>query len=421
MANTKLTSKPACGTPCHGVFRRGRRISVSEYQYYEFLAIERPLSKEDMGVLRRITSRAEITPTRLCNVYNFGNFHGDPHALMRKYFDAMVYITNWGTRQLMLKLPRSSVDPKEIEPYCVERVLSMEANKDHVLLDIQNAAEDPDEWLVDHSAEGYLSSLVPLRGELQRGQFAGLYLAWLHGASLEFDPDDGEDAPFEPPLPPGLRSLSAPCRALCDFLDLDQDRVAAAAERSDKAASEDVSSDIRAWLKKVPAADKDGWLAQLVKGEGTRIEGEVLRRFRAERPRTNTRGTAPSPRTLAEILARAEVLGEEREKRDAKADARARAAHARAEAKALEQRVAALAKDEAGAWAAVDAHIASKDTGRYDQAVSMLYDLSVLAERNGKVADFEAQLRSLRERNATKQAFLRRLRDKGLGARRQAG
>jgi hypothetical protein len=67
---------------------------MSEYQYYEFLAIERPLSKEDMGVLRRITSRAEITPTRLCNVYNFGNFRGDPHALMRKYFDAMVYITN---------------------------------------------------------------------------------------------------------------------------------------------------------------------------------------------------------------------------------------------------------------------------------------------------------------------------------------
>jgi aminoglycoside phosphotransferase (APT) family kinase protein len=43
----------------------------------------------------------------------------------------------------MLKLPRSSVDPKEIEPYCVERVFSMEANKDHVLLDIQNAARAP--------------------------------------------------------------------------------------------------------------------------------------------------------------------------------------------------------------------------------------------------------------------------------------
>jgi hypothetical protein len=41
---------------------------MSEYQYYEFLAIDRPLEPEDMAALRQITSRASITPTRLCNV-----------------------------------------------------------------------------------------------------------------------------------------------------------------------------------------------------------------------------------------------------------------------------------------------------------------------------------------------------------------
>jgi hypothetical protein len=86
---------------------------MSEYQYYEFLAIDRPLSQADMTALRRITSRAEITATRLSNVYNFGDFRGDPRELMGKYFDAMVYITNWGTRQLMLKLPSGAVDPEE--------------------------------------------------------------------------------------------------------------------------------------------------------------------------------------------------------------------------------------------------------------------------------------------------------------------
>jgi hypothetical protein len=122
---------------------------MSEYQYYEFLAIDRPLALEDMAALRRITSRAEITPTRLRNVYNFGDFRGNPRTLMRKYFDAMVYITNWGTRQFMLKLPRGAVTPEEIEPYRIEGGLEMEADKEHVLLDFRHDDEEGGGWIED--------------------------------------------------------------------------------------------------------------------------------------------------------------------------------------------------------------------------------------------------------------------------------
>ena len=34
---------------------------MSEYQYYEFRAVDRPLTKQEMGALRAISSRAEIT------------------------------------------------------------------------------------------------------------------------------------------------------------------------------------------------------------------------------------------------------------------------------------------------------------------------------------------------------------------------
>jgi hypothetical protein len=388
---------------------------MSEYQYYEFLAIDRPLSQEDMAALRRLTSRAEITPTRLCNVYNFDNFRGDPRALMRKYFDAMVYITNWGTRQLMLRLPRGAVDPKEIEPYCVEEALEMEAGKEHVILDLHESDEEGSGWIEDREAAGWLPSLAPLRSELLRGDRAALYLAWLRGAMSEFDPEDDEDGALEPPVPPGLRMLSAPCRALADFLDLDEELLAAAAERSEDAAPEDFSRRLGTWLKKVPAIDKDAWLSRIATGEGAGIEGEVLRRFRAEQRRAS-RSTTPEPRTVAEILARAEVLDDERRAREAKAESRARAARARAEAKAQEERVAVLAGDEAGAWRAAGEHVASKSAERYVEAVRMLGDLRVLAERSGTLAEFEAQLRALRERHATKPAFLRRLRGAGLGA-----
>jgi hypothetical protein len=81
---------------------------MSEYQYYEFLAIDRPLDERAMAALRAITSRAEITPVSLTNVYHFGNFKGNPDRLMDQYFDAHLYLANWGTRRFMLRLPARS-------------------------------------------------------------------------------------------------------------------------------------------------------------------------------------------------------------------------------------------------------------------------------------------------------------------------
>jgi hypothetical protein len=391
---------------------------MSEYQYYEFLAIDRPLSQADMTALRRITSRAEITATRLSNVYNFGNFRGNPRELMRKYFDAMVYLTNWGTRQLMLKLPSGAVDPEEIAPYCVDQALEMEVGEGYVLLDFKHQEEGGD-WIDDRESEGFMPSLAPLRSELLRGERVALYLAWLHGASMECYPEEDDEDIIEPPVPPGLSTLSASCRAFCEFFGIDEDLIAAAAEGSEKKVTpEEFSASLRTWLRKVPAADKDDWILRLATGTGAGVEGEVLRLFREERPRPSARGTARKPRTAAEILARADVLEKERRARKANAAARTRTARARAEAKALEERLKTLAQDEAAAWRKVDDHIASKSADRYDQAVSMLLDLRALAERSGKAEAFDAQLRALRERHATKQAFIRRLRENVLGAAR---
>lgn len=388
---------------------------MSEYQYYEFVALDRPLSGEDMDALRCVTSRAEITPTRLRNVYNYGDFRGDPKALMAKYFDAMVYVTNWGTRQLMLKVPRAALAPEDVAPYLVEPALDMVASESHVLLDIYRHDEEGRGWVDDEEAQGWLPSLAPIQRDLLRGDLTALYLAWLRGAVDETALEESE-ATVEPPVPPGLRSLSAPYRTLCTFLALDDTLVAAAAERSEDAEPEDLSPRLQAWLRKVPVADKDRWLLRLANGESAGLEGELLTRFRKEQ-RPAKRGTTSPARTLAEILERAEALEEEQRKREAQADARARAAHARAEAKAREERLRKLAAEEPAAWQAVEAHVASKNSYRYAEAVTTLADLRALAERDGALARFEGRLDALCGRHATKQAFLRQLREKGLVAK----
>ena len=51
---------------------------MSEYQYYEFRAVDRPLDDRQMREQRAVSSRAVITPTSFTNEYNWGDFKGSP-------------------------------------------------------------------------------------------------------------------------------------------------------------------------------------------------------------------------------------------------------------------------------------------------------------------------------------------------------
>jgi hypothetical protein len=68
---------------------------MSEYQSYEFVALDRPLTADGMAELRAISTRAEITPTRFWNEYHWGDLKADPADLLARYFDVDVYFANW--------------------------------------------------------------------------------------------------------------------------------------------------------------------------------------------------------------------------------------------------------------------------------------------------------------------------------------
>jgi hypothetical protein len=63
---------------------------MSEYQYYEFAAIDKPLNEKDMKALRNLSTRAQITATSFVNEYNYGDFRGRPLSLMEKYFEKVL-------------------------------------------------------------------------------------------------------------------------------------------------------------------------------------------------------------------------------------------------------------------------------------------------------------------------------------------
>jgi hypothetical protein len=57
------------------------RVLVSEYQYYDFRAIDRLLTKKEMGSLRSISTRAAITTTRFTNHYEWEDLNANRSKL----------------------------------------------------------------------------------------------------------------------------------------------------------------------------------------------------------------------------------------------------------------------------------------------------------------------------------------------------
>lgn len=150
-----------------------------------------------------MSTRARITPTQLVNTYKWGDLRGDPRVLMASYFDAFLYLANWGTRQLMFRLPSSLLDLDVLSRYCTTDAASVWVAGDSVIVSLMSEKED-DCW--DESAEDSLGSIVPVRSELAVGDRRLLYLAWL----LSVDAGALAENELEPPVPLGLRELSDP-------------------------------------------------------------------------------------------------------------------------------------------------------------------------------------------------------------------
>ena len=117
---------------------------------------------------------------------------------------------------------------------------------------------------------------------------------------------------------------------------------------------------------------------------------------------------------MGELLKAAERRAEERRRREAERAAQERARREQEAAEARERYLAALAQREAEAWREVDALIATKQPGKYDDAVTLLKDLRDIAIRAGRQGEVEARLVRLREQHAKKPRLVARLQAAGL-------
>jgi hypothetical protein len=235
--------------------------------------------------------------------------------------------------------------------------------------------------------------MVQARSDLAAGDLRLLYLGWLLGAQWADQDDDDAVADTEPPVPAGLGDLSASLRAIVDFLEIDKDLIAVAAETSPPF-EEPANDGLAEWITELPAAEKDTLLTMVADGEGAQVQALLLRGFRGSD--TATTGRSGSIRTATGLRAAAEGRAAERKKAQEQRRREEQAYKAAAEAAAYARRLDELAAGGEAPWKQVDEMIATKKTSEYDRAVALLRDLRALAKHRGGEAAFARHVLDLR-------------------------
>jgi len=367
---------------------------MSEYQYYEFQAIDRPLDRAAQDAVRSVSSRARITATSFTNEYNWGDFRGDPRKFMERWFDLHLYLANWRSRRLMMRVPKRLLNLASLDPFLGEiDWVKVWTSGENLIVDIlRDEVEIEDHWEDD---SGRLAALAPLRSDVLSGDLRVFYLLWL--AAVQDESVSDSDAE---PLP-GIGPLTGALKAFAQFFDIDPDLVQAAAE-SGTAEAPMSKVDLRGALASIAEDEKTELLLRVVEGD-SHVAAELLRRFR-KRPASS----APH-RTAGALRIRAQEIAEARERAEAERLEKGRRRQAEEAEKARRIRLVALRQRGVAVWREVEVEIQRRNPAGYDRAVSLLLDLQALAAEDGSRGEFGRRLAAIRSAHETKRKFIERL------------
>jgi hypothetical protein len=374
---------------------------MSEYQYYEFRAIDHPLTADQKAAVSALSSRAQVTSHTASFVYHYGDFRGDPEQLTTDFFDAMLYMANWGSRRLMFRIPHVLIDTKHVGRYCISEEIDRRTTRDktHVIVDFDFHDEDQVGWT---EGEGWLDDLIDLREELIQGDGRVLYLAWLKAAENALMAKDIDEETLEPPVPEGLGQLSPALESFVQFLDIDEAMLAVAAQNSKK--RQPVSVQLETWIDKLPVTEWHDFLVRLSRGENnlSLLLNRRLHQLAIEaQPYTVEAHT--EPRTISALLEAAETWRHQKKEAE------------RRQTELVRQRqLEALAIREHLAWKEVERLIEEKTATSYDQAVKRLKDLHDLAKYQGDLDTFGERIAHIEQTYAKRPALLRRMRQSRL-------
>jgi hypothetical protein len=363
---------------------------MSEYQYYEFQTVDQPLTKKEQEIISKLSSRVKLTPSKAIFTYSYSDFPGNAEKILAQYFDAMFYIANWGTVELMFRFPLSLISVPELEKYSYEDFIKIWSTGDYLIVKIEWNDEEGGGWIEEDA--GYLDSLIGLRQQILEQDYRVLYLAWLKAIDSDYEPYlPGK----EPPIPSGLNDLSEPLIALIEVLEIDEDLVKVAATNSNKITivEENILTD---GISQLSESEKDDFLLRLAQGEGNlslKLKQKLLKLSNISLNNKNKKR-----RTIKELLEETQKF-KQKEKLRKEQEAK----------KKKIKELTAFAKQENETWLEVYSLIQKGQSQPYDEAKKLLVKLKDLAFYQGQEAEFYQKIKQLKEQYPRRTGLLRRL------------
>jgi hypothetical protein len=195
---------------------------MNEFQFYEFQTIDKLLTTDQQTSLSYLSQTAQINNRQAIFTYSYGDLPRQPEDLVARLFDAMLYLSTWGSKQLIFRLPAAAIDPTQFQPFLIPHHIELIQDNSNYILVLNLGEDDTVEWI---DGEGELSKLTTLRQDLLAGDMRMLYLAWLKVMELR----GVSSTALEPHLPHGYDFYTTPLRHFINLFEIDSSLLAAAA------------------------------------------------------------------------------------------------------------------------------------------------------------------------------------------------
>ena len=369
---------------------------MSEYQRYEFMMADRPLTRGELEEVRRLSSHIEASPSHALIEYHWGNFKHDPIEVLRQFFDGFLYWANWGAPQLAFRFPRGVLSAGLLDGYDLDEFATFTRHPECDILDIHfGEMEGPEEWV-----EYDLGSLMPIRDELMDGDQRALYIVWLASRD-QVDAYDEDEETGDPPVPPSFGKLTAAQQALAELLQVPSEMLKASAHHSARATprSTPTDEDVASLIELLPEVRRREYLARLIRNESG-LSRLLISELRALRPESGASAPRGQPVNFATLLAESDAIRQQIEREQREREERAR------------QKRRQVVHDHQDDYWRQATEAAERGSGYgYDLATGVLVELRAVADHYGEMEVFEQRLRDWVASHLRRPALVKRLRD----------
>jgi hypothetical protein len=388
---------------------------MSEYQRYEWMTSDRPLTRAQLEAVNTLSSHIDVSSTRALVEYHWADFKHDPLQVLHDFFDGFLYWANWGAPELALRFPHGVLPVDLLGGYDLDVLVTFTQAPDYDILDIHfGELEAPDEW-VDYE----LGSLIALREELMDGDARALYIVWLAserlwGSANEHDEAGEDDAEIDeedeigvPPVPPGLGELTAAQQALSELLQVPNEMLVAAARHS-AAVTASLHEDMASLVTLLPPDRRTEYLVRLARNELglSRMLVKELRELNQGSQDQGHDSCKPVPSTgervtFVTLVAESKAIQAqwEREQRERERLAR-------------ERQLQQIHDFQDEYWHRADLAVMRGSGAGYDEAALVLGELREVAVRFQETPEYEARFRAWVRPHLRRPAFVKRLQER---------